>query len=78
MPQEATHSNHVWTYDFVFDTTSHNRTLKFWTLVDEFTRECLAIKVERRLPAKALTLTCFRCTIYYEQGSLHQCMGKAS
>jgi putative transposase len=54
VPQEATHPNHVWTCDFVFDTTSDSRTLKFLTLVDEFTRECLAIKVERRLPAKAV------------------------
>ena len=54
VPQEATHPNHVWTYDFVFDTTSDSRTLKFLTLVDEFTRECLAIKVERRLPATAV------------------------
>jgi putative transposase len=53
-PQEATHPHHVWTYDFVFDTTSDTRTLKFLNLVDEFTRECLAIKVERRLPAKAV------------------------
>ncbi len=53
-PQEATHPNQVWTYDFVFDTTSDSRTLKFLTLVDEFTRECLAIKVERRLPAKTV------------------------
>jgi putative transposase len=54
VPQQATHPNHVWTYDFVFDTTSDSRTLKSLTLVDEFTRECLAIKVERRLPAKAV------------------------
>jgi putative transposase len=54
VPQEATHPNHVWTYDFVFDTTFDSRTLKFLTLVDEFTRECLAIKVGRRLPAKAV------------------------
>ncbi len=54
VPQEALHPNHVWTYDFVFDTTSDSRTLKFLTLVDEFTRECLAIKVARRLPAKAV------------------------
>ena len=54
VPQEATRANHVWTYDFVFDTTSDSRTLKFLSLIDEFTRECLAIKVERRLPAKAV------------------------
>jgi transposase InsO family protein len=54
VPETATHPNHVWTYDFVFDTTFDSRTLKFLTLVDEFMRECLAIKVERRLPAKAV------------------------
>jgi putative transposase len=47
-------SEPVWTYDFVFDTTSDSRTLKFLTLVDEFTRACLAIKVECRLPARAI------------------------
>ena len=52
MPQEV-HPNRVWTYNFVFDTTSDSRTLKFLTLVDEFTRESLAIKTERWLPAKA-------------------------
>jgi putative transposase len=54
VPQEASHPNHVWTYDFVFDTTSDGRALKFLTLIDQFTRECLAIKVGRRLPAKAV------------------------
>jgi putative transposase len=51
VPQEATHPNHVWTYDLVFDTTSDSRTLKFLTLVDEFTRECLW-KVKSRPDAK--------------------------
>ena len=41
-------------HKFVCDTTSDSRTLKFLSLIDEFTRECLAIKVERRLPAKAV------------------------
>jgi putative transposase len=54
VPEEATHPNHFWTYDFVFDTTFDSRRLKFLTLVDEYTRECLAIKVDRRLPAKAV------------------------
>jgi putative transposase len=54
VPQEALHPNHVWTYDFVCDTTSDSRTLKFLTVVDEFTRECLAIKVAHRLPAQAV------------------------
>jgi transposase InsO family protein len=35
----------VWAYDFVFDTCANGQTLKCLTLIDEFTRECLAIDV---------------------------------
>jgi putative transposase len=35
----------VWAYDFVFDTCADGRALKCLTIVDEFTRECLAIDV---------------------------------
>ena len=44
-PLPPTAINHVWAYDFVFDTCADNRTLKCLTVVDEFTRECLAIDV---------------------------------
>ena len=37
--------NHVWAYDFVFDTCADGRSLKCLTIIDEFTRECLAIDV---------------------------------
>ena len=37
--------NHVWAYDFVFDTCANRQTLKCLTIVDEWTRECLAIDV---------------------------------
>jgi putative transposase len=37
--------NHVRAYDFVFDTCADGRTLKCLTVIDEFTRECLAIDV---------------------------------
>jgi putative transposase len=37
--------NHVWAYDFVFDTCADGRSLKCLTVVDEYTRECLAIDV---------------------------------
>jgi len=40
--------NHVWSYDFVADRTSDGRPLKMLTVVDEYTRKCLAIDVERR------------------------------
>ena len=41
----ATHPNHVWSYDFLFDTTESGRTIKLMPIVDEFTRECLVIDV---------------------------------
>ena len=44
-PLPPTARNHVWAYDFVFDTCADGRSLKCLTIVDEFTRECLAIDV---------------------------------
>jgi putative transposase len=41
--------DHVWAYDFVQDRTHDGRPFRMLTLVDEFTRECLAIDVARRL-----------------------------
>ena len=37
--------NHVWSYDFVEDRTEKNRKLRMLVVIDEFTRECLAIEV---------------------------------
>ena len=45
------HKNHVWAYDFVTDRTSNGRAFRLLTVVDEYTRECLAITVERKLNA---------------------------
>ncbi len=44
-----THRDHVWAYDFVAAWTHDGRPFRMLTLVDEFTRECLAIDVARRL-----------------------------
>lgn len=42
-------ANHVWSYDFVSAMTHDGRTLRILTLIDEYTRECLALRVARRL-----------------------------
>ena len=44
--------NHVWSYDFVADRTSDGRPIRMLTIVDEFTRECLAIDVAKRLTSE--------------------------
>ena len=40
---------HVWSYDFMQDRTHDGRALRMLTIIDEFTRECLSIDVDRRL-----------------------------
>ena len=44
--------DHVWAYDIVHDRTNGGRPLRMLTLVDEYTRECLAIDVARRVTAE--------------------------
>jgi transposase InsO family protein len=43
------HANHLWAYDFVEDRTRDGRKFRMLCVVDEFTREALAIRVARRL-----------------------------
>lgn len=41
----------VWTWDFIFDRTCDGRSLKWLSLIDEYTRECLALEVRRNMTA---------------------------
>jgi putative transposase len=43
------HRNHVWTYDFVHERTHDGRPVRLLTVLDEYTRQCLAIRVKRSL-----------------------------
>lgn len=43
--QRATHANHVWSWDFVEDQTERGSKLRILTLIDEHTRQCLAVYV---------------------------------
>ncbi len=49
--------NHVWAYDFMTDRTHDGRAVRPLTIVDEFTRECLAIVVARKLTADDVLAT---------------------
>jgi putative transposase len=46
--RRAVRVNHVWSIDFIFDRTSNGRSLKILSLIDEYTRECIALEVSRR------------------------------
>jgi len=51
VPLQATHTNHVWTYDFIHDRTENGQPLRFLTVEDEYTREGLAVAAGRSMPA---------------------------
>ena len=46
------HKNHVWSYDFVMDRTSNGKAFRMLTIMDEYTRECLSIVVNRKLTSQ--------------------------
>jgi len=48
---KAQHKNHVWSYDFVEDRTETGNKLRMLVVLDEYTRECLQIRVERSTSA---------------------------
>lgn len=50
--QRPAYKDHVWSYDFVQDRTSDGRSFRMLTLIDEFSRECLAIDVARKLTSE--------------------------
>lgn len=66
-PVQAMHPGHVWTYDFVSDNCFNGKKLKVLNIVDEFTRECLAIQVETRLPSCKVKATLER--LFREHGA---------
>ena len=49
--RRAEHKDHVWCVDFIHDTDERDRPLKWLSVVDEFTRECVALEVERSITA---------------------------
>ncbi len=53
----ARRRNHVWSYDFLMDRTEDGRQLKLLVVIDEFTRECLAIEAGRTFRGRDVILT---------------------
>ena len=65
LPTQATHRNHVWTWDFIFDRTDKGSTLKMLTMLDEYTRQCLAIRVERQIRSGQVLVTLWQAMMQY-------------
>jgi len=52
LPVKATRRNHVWSWDFVHATTLRGGSIRMLNVIDEHTRECLCIHVDRRINAR--------------------------
>ena len=50
--KRAEHKDHVWAWDFVFDKTTNGSAIKWLSIVDEHTRECLALKSARSITSE--------------------------
>lgn len=57
LPKKAEYPNHVWSYDFIEDRTQRGAKLRMLCVLDEFTRECLAIRVDRSIGADKVIAT---------------------
>jgi putative transposase len=72
-PVRAEYANHVWAYDFVHDVCRDGRKLKILTVEEEWTRECLTIEVERRMPANFVCRTLLK--LFEERGRVRSTCG---
>jgi putative transposase len=68
----AEHPDHVWALDYQFDQTTDGRRLKLLNVVDEHTRQALAIQVDRRIDADATVATLER--LVAERGTVPGCI----
>jgi transposase InsO family protein len=50
--QRAEYPNHLWSYDFAFERTHDGRPVRILAIIDEYTRECLALEVSRRMTSE--------------------------
>jgi transposase InsO family protein len=58
------HKDHVWSYDFMVARTADGRAFKILTIIDEYTRECLAILVERSITSEEVVDQLFTLFVF--------------
>jgi len=58
------HKDHVWSYDFMVDRTTNGRAFRILNILDEFTRECLAIRVARKINSQDVIDELFKLFIF--------------
>ena len=58
------HKDHVWSYDFMVERTTDGRAFRILNIIDEFTRECLAILVARKITTQDVIDLLFQLFIF--------------
>jgi len=58
------HKDHVWSYDFVTDRTTNGKAFRMLNIIDEFTRECLSITVNRKIMAQDVIDALFNLFVF--------------
>jgi len=58
------YKDHIWSYDFMIDRTADGRAFKILNIIDEYTRECLAILVARKIKAQEVIDLLFHLFIF--------------
>jgi len=58
------HEDHVWSYDFMIDRTVNGRAFRILNIIDEYTRECLAVRVDRRIKSSDLIDQLFHLFVF--------------
>ena len=58
------HKDHVWSYDFMVDRTADSRAFRILTIIDEYTRECLAVLVDRRITSQDVIDKLFQLFVF--------------
>jgi putative transposase len=58
------HKDHVWSYDFMVYRTANGRPFRILTILDEYTRECLAILTDRRITSQDVTDKLFQLFVF--------------
>jgi putative transposase len=58
------YKDHVWSYDFMIDRTANGRAFKILNIIDEYTRECLAMLVKRHITSQDVIDQLFQLIIF--------------
>ena len=65
--RRAEYPNHLWSCDFIFERTHDNRPLRILSIVDEYTRECLALRTSRKMTSEDVIHTL--ADLFIERGA---------